>query len=166
MLEEWCWLLLIFGESGRILSYLAFQDVSFHLLQRSQGSQHNLLHFKKFKKRNESIMNITGGQSWELSSRDPTEGKFKRNHYQPTNNISYKNSIFSIFNKLNMQCSPSILFPYRDLKPANILLDDAGRAKIADLGLSMSGVSEHKRIRGYAGTLYYMAPEVSNLRPA
>lgn len=65
-----------------------------------------------------------------------------------------------------MHSSPSTSFLFRDLKPDNILLDDDGRAKIADLGVSKSGVSEQKKIRGLAGTLPYMAPEVSSLKLA
>ncbi|KAL0965261.1 hypothetical protein UPYG_G00278970 [Umbra pygmaea] len=48
---------------------------------------------------------------------------------------------------------------YRDLKPENILLDDNGHIRISDLGLAVK-LSDGEQVRGRAGTLGYMAPEV------
>ncbi|XP_013163267.1 PREDICTED: G protein-coupled receptor kinase 2-like, partial [Papilio xuthus] len=48
---------------------------------------------------------------------------------------------------------------YRDCKPENILLDDAGHVRISDLGLAVD-VPEGGTVRGRVGTVGYMAPEV------
>ncbi|KAM3923026.1 protein kinase C delta type-like, partial [Leptodactylus fuscus] len=49
---------------------------------------------------------------------------------------------------------------HRDLKPANIMLDGNGHIRIIDLGLARDDVTSSKKIRGAAGTLRYMAPEI------
>ncbi|CAG5020970.1 unnamed protein product [Parnassius apollo] len=49
---------------------------------------------------------------------------------------------------------------YRDCKPENILLDDAGHVRISDLGLAVD-VPDGGSVRGRVGTVGYMAPEVS-----
>ncbi|CAH0555310.1 unnamed protein product [Brassicogethes aeneus] len=48
---------------------------------------------------------------------------------------------------------------YRDCKPENILLDDAGHVRISDLGLAVD-IPEAESVRGRVGTVGYMAPEV------
>ncbi|XP_022917770.1 G protein-coupled receptor kinase 2 [Onthophagus taurus] len=48
---------------------------------------------------------------------------------------------------------------YRDCKPENILLDDAGHVRISDLGLAVE-IPEGESVRGRVGTVGYMAPEV------
>jgi G protein-coupled receptor kinase len=48
---------------------------------------------------------------------------------------------------------------YRDCKPENILLDDAGHVRISDLGLAVD-IPEGEFVRGRVGTVGYMAPEV------
>lgn len=55
-----------------------------------------------------------------------------------------------------------IRFSFRDCKPENILLDDAGHVRISDLGLAVD-VPEGGTVRGRVGTVGYMAPEVSLL---
>ncbi|OCT79441.1 hypothetical protein XELAEV_18026252mg [Xenopus laevis] len=51
---------------------------------------------------------------------------------------------------------------HRDLKPENILIDSAGLIRIADFGLAAEGVFGDETIADYAGTIGYMAPEISN----
>ena len=47
---------------------------------------------------------------------------------------------------------------HHDIKPANILFDSADRAKLADFGFA--AVETGDKINRYAGSVYYMAPEV------
>lgn len=44
---------------------------------------------------------------------------------------------------------------YRDCKPENILLDDAGHVRISDLGLAVD-IPETETVRGRVGTVGYM----------
>lgn len=47
------------------------------------------------------------------------------------------------------------LFNFRDCKPENILLDDAGHVRISDLGLAVD-IPEGEMVRGRVGTVGYM----------
>lgn len=50
-------------------------------------------------------------------------------------------------------------FTHRDLKPQNILLDEAGRSYITDFGLAVHDLQEGENANDSAGTPLYMAPE-------
>lgn len=49
---------------------------------------------------------------------------------------------------------------YRDLKPANILIDDQGHIRLADFGIAKSGNSKEEAISTLIGSPAYISPEV------
>jgi len=55
--------------------------------------------------------------------------------------------------------SHNILF--RDLKPENILLDEQGHVKLADFGLSKTGVNTFLGAKTFCGTANYISPEMA-----
>ena len=64
---------------------------------------------------------------------------------------------------LNHMHSLSIL--YRDLKPANVLLDDGGHVRVVDMGMASHLDPETGRRKSVCGTQRYMAPEMKNKEP-
>src|ERR671918_2059567 len=55
---------------------------------------------------------------------------------------------------------------HRDLKPHNVMLDDAGNAKVTDFGIARAGVSEMTEAGSIMGTAQYLSPEQAQGRPA
>jgi len=51
---------------------------------------------------------------------------------------------------------------YRDLKPANVLIDDAGHMRVVDMGMASHLDPETKKRKSVCGTQRYMAPEMKN----
>lgn len=64
---------------------------------------------------------------------------------------------------LNHMHSKSIV--YRDLKPANVLIDDEGHMRVVDMGMASHLDPETKRRKSVCGTQRYMAPEMKNKEP-
>jgi serine/threonine protein kinase len=54
---------------------------------------------------------------------------------------------------------------YRDLKPANVLIDDDGHMRIVDMGMASQLDPETKRRKSVCGTKRYMAPEMQAKQP-
>ena len=48
---------------------------------------------------------------------------------------------------------------HRDLKPHNVMLDDAGVAKVTDFGIARAGASEMTEAGSIMGTAQYLSPE-------
>lgn len=55
---------------------------------------------------------------------------------------------------------------HRDVKPANVLFDDAGVTRLSDFGVAHLGDASHTATAGVIGTRGYMSPEQRAGRPA
>ena len=55
---------------------------------------------------------------------------------------------------------------HRDFKPHNVMLDDAGNAKVTDFGIARAGASEMTEAGSIMGTAQYLSPEQAQGDPA
>ena len=55
---------------------------------------------------------------------------------------------------------------HRDLKPHNVMLDEAGTAKVTDFGIARAGASEMTEAGSIMGTAQYLSPEQAQGEPA
>ena len=55
---------------------------------------------------------------------------------------------------------------HRDFKPHNVMLDDAGNAKVTDFGIARAGASEMTEAGSIMGTAQYLSPEQAQGHPA
>ncbi len=86
----------------------------------------------------------------DLSCGLPTEG------YSPTQVVRWSQQLLQALDALHARG-----LVHRDLKLENILLDDAGNARLADLGIryDMRDISDLTNLRGRTGTPRTMSPE-------
>jgi len=91
-----------------------------------------------------------------------------RSSFRNSKNITPNETVMIRINEIalgigrGLQYMHSINYIFRDLKPANIGFDGSGSVKIFDFGLAISipKASSNNTIKGMAGTMRYMAPEM------
>ena len=54
---------------------------------------------------------------------------------------------------------------HRDVKPQNVIIDEEGRAKVADFGIARAVASEMTETGTIIGTVQYISPEQAEGRP-
>jgi len=63
-----------------------------------------------------------------------------------------------MFHAITVDCSQIV---HRDIKPGNLLIDVDGFLKIGDFGVSQMFEGEDDKFRNTAGTVSFMAPEMT-----